>query len=107
MMNASGEFESFDENERRYPMSSVFVETGAMPALELEVLFVKGLPVLLTSNYGDISWKLTNNRRGTFHSFKYKDEVVQNWVRETLTLCKINGGDIINIPQPRRIFWCK
>ena len=76
-MNASGEFESFDENERRYP------------------------------NYGDISWKLTNNRRGTFHSFKYKDEVVQNWVRETLTLCKINGGDIINIPQPRRIFWCK
>ena len=40
MMNASGEFESFDENERRYPMSSVFVETGAMPAMELEVLFV-------------------------------------------------------------------
>ena len=70
MKNASGEFESFDEYERRYPMFSVFVETGAMPAMELEVLFIKDLPVLLALNYGDMSWKFIKNRRGTFHSFK-------------------------------------
>ena len=104
MPNAGGEYELFDREERKYPISSVFVEVGAMPAIELEVLFVKGLPVLLTEKYGDMSWKLTNNRKGAYHSFKYDDEEVQSWVKRTIDESELNGGEIINIPQPDCVY---
>ena len=104
MKNASGDSESYDRYERKYAISSVFVETGAMSAVELEVLFVKGLPVLLTENFGHMSWKLTNNRRGSYHSFRYNDKDTESYVKEIMESSELKGGEIIDIPQPDIVY---
>ena len=94
----------WEDNKPSATHSRDWFEAGAK---ELEFLFVRGLPVVLTANMTDPPWKFHKsweafkNRTGTLESFVYADEHHNTLPAEAKQ--PSGAGKMFTIPQPKYI----
>ena len=73
-------------------------------AVELEVLWVQGMPMMFGSKQGHVSWKITNGRLGTAHSFTHDEATLAehpNGVVPPQAFTAAGAGSVFTIPVPQ------
>jgi hypothetical protein len=77
-------------------LSEAFISSGG--ADELVVLFVPGMPMIMTSKCAHSSWNLVNGTHCNAHSFSYKDTTILERIMSKSGSFK--PGEIVKVDQP-------
>ena len=78
--------------------SNAFIAAGAS---ELQFLFVRGMPIIITSKVGHESWKICNGRTATAHSFLHHESA--GFVMPAAARTAAGAGKVFTILQPEYV----